>query len=143
MTLNLIYSIWILRKQQIWVYRLLYDQFAAELNLQLKPQANDIKISPNLIYDAISPPIHRIWSCNWFWGDLHNNSLRVVFFCSRIEPRIKTSSKRYQNKPKFGIWCDLTPNIPYEVSNDYEVVCLWFTKSCVSAAKLNRPLNFN
>jgi hypothetical protein len=38
----------------------LYDQFAAELNPQLKPQKADIKISPNLIYGAISSPIHRI-----------------------------------------------------------------------------------
>jgi hypothetical protein len=28
-----------------------------ELNLELKPQANDINISPNFIYVAISPPI--------------------------------------------------------------------------------------
>jgi hypothetical protein len=33
---------------------------AAELNLELKPQAKDIKISPNLIYDAILPPINGI-----------------------------------------------------------------------------------
>jgi hypothetical protein len=31
-----------------------------ELNHELKPQANDIKISSNLIYDAISPPIDKI-----------------------------------------------------------------------------------
>ena len=31
--------------------------FAAKLNLELKPQANNIRISPNLTYDAISPPI--------------------------------------------------------------------------------------
>jgi hypothetical protein len=43
--------------------------FAAELNLKLKPQENDIKISPNFIYVAISPPIDWIWSCNVFWGD--------------------------------------------------------------------------
>jgi len=30
---------------------------AAELNLELKPQANNIIISPNLISDAIAPPI--------------------------------------------------------------------------------------
>ena len=29
----------------------------AELNHKLKPQANNIRISPNLTYDAISPPI--------------------------------------------------------------------------------------
>jgi hypothetical protein len=38
----------------------LYDQFAAELNLQLKPPEADFKISPNLIYGVISLPIHRI-----------------------------------------------------------------------------------
>jgi len=36
-------------------------------------------------------------------------SLRVVFF-GRIEPRIKTLSKRYQNKLRFYISCDITPN---------------------------------
>ena len=30
---------------------------AAELKLELKPQANNITISPTLIYDAIPPPI--------------------------------------------------------------------------------------
>jgi hypothetical protein len=30
--------------------------FTAELNLELKPQANNM-ISPNLTYDAITPPI--------------------------------------------------------------------------------------
>ena len=38
----------------------LYDQFVAELNLKLKPQENDIKISPNLIYDTISSPLDKI-----------------------------------------------------------------------------------
>jgi len=33
---------------------------AAELNLELKPQANNIKISSNLTYDVISPPIDYI-----------------------------------------------------------------------------------
>jgi hypothetical protein len=28
----------------------------------------------------------------------------------------------------------------YEVSNDYKVVCLWFTKSSASAAELNLKL---
>ena len=43
---------------------------AAELNLELKPQENNIRISPNLTYDAISPPIDWIWSFNWFWCGL-------------------------------------------------------------------------
>ena len=30
---------------------------AAELNLDLKPQANNIRISPKLTYDAVSSPI--------------------------------------------------------------------------------------
>jgi len=33
----------------------MYDQFAAKLNLQLKPHANDITIRPNFIRVAISP----------------------------------------------------------------------------------------
>jgi hypothetical protein len=37
-------------------------------------------------------------------------SLRVVCLCNKIELRIKTSSKQYLNKPKFDIWCALTPN---------------------------------
>jgi hypothetical protein len=43
---------------------------ATELNLKLKPLANDIKISPNFISIAMSFPIDRIWSWNLFWGDL-------------------------------------------------------------------------
>jgi len=31
--------------------------FAAELSLKLKPQENNIRISPNLTYDLISRPI--------------------------------------------------------------------------------------
>jgi hypothetical protein len=38
----------------------LYDQFVAEFNLQLKPPESDIKISPNLIYGAISSSVNRI-----------------------------------------------------------------------------------
>jgi hypothetical protein len=38
----------------------LYDQFAAELNLQLKPPEADINIIPNFIYGVISSSIHRI-----------------------------------------------------------------------------------
>ena len=38
----------------------LYDQFVAELNLQLKPPETDIKIIPNIISDAIAYPILRI-----------------------------------------------------------------------------------
>jgi len=38
----------------------LYDQFAIELSLELKSQANDIIISLNLIYVAISPLLDRI-----------------------------------------------------------------------------------
>jgi hypothetical protein len=30
---------------------------AAELNLKLKPQANNIRITPKFTYDAITPPI--------------------------------------------------------------------------------------
>jgi hypothetical protein len=41
-----------------------YDQFAAKLNLQLKPQANDIKIRPNFIHVAISPLIDIKWIFN-------------------------------------------------------------------------------
>jgi hypothetical protein len=59
----------------------LYEQFVAELNLQLKPPEDNIKISSYLIYGA-----------------------------GRIELRIKISSKLFQNKPKFYIWCNLIPN---------------------------------
>jgi hypothetical protein len=38
----------------------LYDQFTTKLNLELKPQLNNIKISSNLIYDAIVAPVDRI-----------------------------------------------------------------------------------
>jgi hypothetical protein len=52
----------------------LYEQFVAELNLQLKPPEDNIKISSYLIYGV-----------------------------GRIELRIKISSKLFQNKPKFYI----------------------------------------
>jgi hypothetical protein len=39
-------------------------------SLKLKSQANDIKISLNLIYVAIWHPIDRIWWFNCFWGGL-------------------------------------------------------------------------
>ena len=38
----------------------LYDQFAAESNLQLKPPETDIKIIPNLICGAIGYPVLKI-----------------------------------------------------------------------------------
>jgi hypothetical protein len=38
----------------------LYDQFAGEMNLQLKAQETDIPIITNIIYGEISPPIHKI-----------------------------------------------------------------------------------
>jgi hypothetical protein len=41
--------------------------FTAELNLELKPQENNIKISLNL-YMLWSHPQYT--DCNWFWGDL-------------------------------------------------------------------------
>jgi hypothetical protein len=37
-----------------------YDQFAEELNLQLKHSEADIEMSPNLVYGAISTPIQKI-----------------------------------------------------------------------------------
>jgi hypothetical protein len=78
MTSNLIYSIRIPRKQQSQFIGCsimsrypnpVYDQFAAKLNLQLKPHANDIKIRPNFIHVAISPSLYIIWIFNLFWGD--------------------------------------------------------------------------
>jgi hypothetical protein len=70
MTSNSIFSIIILQKQKknqfigrSFMSRYpnpLYDQFAAELNPQLKPPEADIKTIPNLIYGAISSPIHII-----------------------------------------------------------------------------------
>jgi hypothetical protein len=61
MTSNSIFSILTPYKQQRSRYpNPLYDQFAAELNVELKPQENDIKISPNLIYGAIDPLVDRI-----------------------------------------------------------------------------------
>ena len=43
----------------------LYDQFAAELNPQLKPPKPDIKISPNLIYEY-EVSIYSTVVCLWF-----------------------------------------------------------------------------
>jgi hypothetical protein len=35
----------------------MYDQFTTELNLELKPQANDIEISSDVIDSVISSPV--------------------------------------------------------------------------------------
>ena len=35
---------------------------SAELNFELKPQANDVRISLNWTYDVILPLIDRMWS---------------------------------------------------------------------------------
>jgi hypothetical protein len=37
-----------------------------KLNLELKPKANDIKISPNLIFGVTSHLVDKIWSFNGF-----------------------------------------------------------------------------
>jgi len=74
---------------------------ATELNLKLKSHANDIKISPNYLCIAISFPIDRIWSWNWFLGDLLIIVNKQLCYYDKIERQIKTSWKRYQNKPKF------------------------------------------
>jgi hypothetical protein len=44
-------------------------------------------------------------------------------FCGKIEPRIKTSSKRYPNNPKFNIWCDL---IPSRHNMNLKFILRWF-----------------
>jgi len=54
---------------------------AAELNLELKTQANNIRISPNLTYGVISLPIDWIWSFNWFWGGLIMVHQELFFCC--------------------------------------------------------------
>ena len=93
-----------------------------ELNLKLKPHANNIKISPNFISMAMSFPIHKIWSWNWFLGDLLIVNQELCFY-DKIEPQIKTSCKRHQNKPKFYICCDLTPN---RQNIKFELFMRWF-----------------
>jgi len=98
---------------------------STELNLKLKPHANDIKISPNFISMAISFPIDRIWSWNWFWGDLFIVNKEFCFY-DKIEPQIKTSWKRYQNKPKFYICCDL---IPDRQNMKLQLLLRWFAYS--------------
>jgi hypothetical protein len=130
-----IYIIQKSRKHQISVYigrsiisryqNPLYDQFAAELNLKLKPHANDIKISPNFISIAMSFPIDRIWSWNWFLGDLLIVNQELCFY-DKIEPQIKTSCKPHQNKPKFYICGDLTPN---RQNMKLQLLLRWFAYS--------------
>jgi hypothetical protein len=44
-------------------------------------------------------------------------------FCGKIEPQIKTLWKRYQNKPKFVIWCDLTSN---RQNMKFQLILRWF-----------------
>jgi hypothetical protein len=54
----------------VWLWFTKSSVSVVEFNLELKSQVNDIKIIPNLTYDAISPPIDWIWSLNLFWGGL-------------------------------------------------------------------------
>jgi hypothetical protein len=63
---------------------------STELNLKLIPHANDIKISLKFISMAMSFPIDRIWSWNWFLGDLLIVNQELCFY-DKIEPQIKTS----------------------------------------------------
>jgi len=56
----------------------------AELNLELKPQANNIRISPNLTYDAISPPIDWIWRLNWLRGGLLMVHQELCFYGKKM-----------------------------------------------------------
>ena len=59
-----------------------------ELNLELKYQANDIKISQIFIYGVISPPTNKIRIFNWFWGGLLMVHSKLCF-CGRIESTFK------------------------------------------------------
>jgi hypothetical protein len=54
----------------------------AELNLKLKPQANNIRISSNFTYNAISHPIDWIWCFNWFRGGFLM-VLQELCFCGK------------------------------------------------------------
>ena len=98
---------------------------ATELNLKLKSHANDIKISLNFISMAMSFPIDRIWNWNWFLGDLLIVNQELCFY-DKIEPQVKTSWKRYQNKPKVYICCDLTPN---RQNMKLQLLLRWFAYS--------------
>jgi hypothetical protein len=64
-----------------------YDQFAAELNLQLKPPEADIKISSNLMVDIIlyTQNIKFQLILRWF----AYSSLRVVFFAAELNLELK------------------------------------------------------
>jgi hypothetical protein len=76
------------------------------------------------IWCDIIPNTHNIkfqFILRWFaYG-----SPRVVF-CGRIESRIKTSSKLYQNKPKVYIYCDLTTN---RQNMKLQLILRWFAYS--------------
>jgi hypothetical protein len=75
----------------LWLWLNKSSVSAAELNFELKPQANDIRISSNWIYDVILPPIDRIWSNkmkhNRFFFCLDDNTPRKILAQSngRIE----------------------------------------------------------
>jgi hypothetical protein len=90
----------------------------AKLNIQLKPQEADIKISPNLIYNAMKFQLIR----KWF------TKSSVVATNLNLELRPQANE------------INISPNLIYVVITpliDFEVIFLYVTKSCVSAAKLN------
>jgi len=56
-------------------------------------------------------------------------------FCDRIEPRIKTLSKRYQNASKFDIWFDLIPN---RRNMNFQSIMMWFVYSSLRVVFLQQ-----
>ena len=66
-------------------------------------------------------------------------SQRVVFLRHNW-PRIKTSSKQYQNKPKSNIWCYLTPN---RLNMKCQLILRWFTYDSQRVVFLRQNLTYD
>jgi len=83
---------------------------AAELNLKLKPQANNIRITPKFTYDAITPPIDWIWSFNWLRGGFLM-VLQELCFCGKNWMILQISTNPSLSLCFFYKYTDMTKTV--------------------------------
>jgi len=87
-----------------------------------EPKKTDIQKTSNLIYTILIPNKPQIK----LYRALYYVSLPKPFvwsICGRIEPPLKTSRIRYQNKPKFNILCYI---IPHTQNMKFQVILRYF-----------------
>jgi hypothetical protein len=108
-----------------------YDQFAADLNLQLKPPEADNKISPNLIYEV---SIYYKVVCLW--------CTKSSVSAAELNLKLKSQENNIGISPNFKY--DLTPS---RLNMKFQLILRWFSYGSLKIVflqqKLNDPSNFN